>query len=534
MNAFLRNTSGTFTALLLTVWIVAPSVVEAQGTSVKSDITNVVPLITETTCVVIKVDVPRLSLPDLTEATETLSPEAKALSKSMIGQLDQGLAQVKQLVGDQPVYATIGIPKYERQNPAFLFVRDANKLTSNPLMEILKNDRQSRLVLNNGYAILVPEEGVSPEDVLAVGNSVAPADMETAFNAVSNYPVQVLLLPPDFLKRTLQEIPFELPEQLGGGPSSLLSDGVQWAALGVDPAQLKTEFVVQSATEEAARRIADRIPKMLGALVATAEREDEEIPQQLIQAVAGLIKPQVAGSRMTIQLDGMAKNAANLKMLAAIAQNFEDKTRRRQNRDKFKQIMLGMHNYHDANKSFPPIDKYRGEDGKHHLSWRVHILPYVGEGELYAKFRLEEPWDSPHNKPLIKEMPDIYKSDWFDVPPKSMIKPGHTTFLAPVGEGTAFGQDKAPKFRNFLDGTSNTVVLVEVKPDKAVPWTAPQDYQYDPKTPTAGLLIGSDGKWLSAFGDGSANQLRGDISAEILLRLFQIADGNVIDFDQLR
>ena len=44
------------------------------------------------------------------------------------------------------------------------------------------------------------------------------------------------------------------------------------------------------------------------------------------------------------------------------------------------------------------------------LSWRVAILPYLGESEkaLYGQFKLSEPWDSPHNKALLAKMPKVY------------------------------------------------------------------------------------------------------------------------------
>jgi hypothetical protein len=183
---------------------------------------------------------------------------------------------------------------------------------------------------------------------------------------------------------------------------------------------------------------------------------------------------------------------------------------------------------------FPPADKYRGKDGKHHLSWRVHILPFVEELKLYQEFRLDQPWDSPHNKKLIAKMPDVYKSRSFDIPLQATIKAGRTTFLAPVGEGTAFGGAASATFGKFRDGTSNTVVLVEVKPERAVPWTAPDDYTFDPKDPAAGLMIRADGRWLCAFADGSVNQLRRDIPPETFLHLFQMSDGHPIDYNKIR
>ena len=48
------------------------------------------------------------------------------------------------------------------------------------------------------------------------------------------------------------------------------------------------------------------------------------------------------------------------------------------------------------------------KQGKPLLSWRVQILPFVEEGELFKQFHLDEPWDSEHNKPLIAKMPAVY------------------------------------------------------------------------------------------------------------------------------
>ena len=50
------------------------------------------------------------------------------------------------------------------------------------------------------------------------------------------------------------------------------------------------------------------------------------------------------------------------------------------------------------------------KNGKPLLCWRVHILPYLGEEKLYKEFHLDEPWDSPHNKKLLSQMPKIYRA----------------------------------------------------------------------------------------------------------------------------
>jgi hypothetical protein len=246
------------------------------------------------------------------------------------------------------------------------------------------------------------------------------------------------------------------------------------------------------------------------------------------------IKTRVDGDRINVTFEGMKGGEQGLGILAIAASAINQKAQRQTNMNRLKQIMLGLHNYHDVYKMFPPADEFRNQDGKHHLSWRVHILPFVEQTQLYEQFHLDEPWDSPHNKKLLDKMPNVFKSHAWNQAGEAKIKAGYTTFVAPVGEGTILGGDKKSRLRDCRDGTSNTIALVEVKPELAVPWTAPDDYAFANDTPVAGLLLGSDGRWLCAFADGSVRVLRGDIKPETILHLFQKADGEVIDRNEIR
>ena len=75
------------------------------------------------------------------------------------------------------------------------------------------------------------------------------------------------------------------------------------------------------------------------------------------------------------------------------------------------------------------------KDGKPLHSWRVLILPQLDENTHYKEFRLDEPWDSPHNLPLLQRMPRVYAA------PKRVDDPDepNTTYLQVfVGDGAAF------------------------------------------------------------------------------------------------
>ena len=62
-----------------------------------------------------------------------------------------------------------------------------------------------------------------------------------------------------------------------------------------------------------------------------------------------------------------------------------------------KQIGIALHGYHDAYGTFPPA-AICDKKGKKLLSWRVAILPFLEQDNVYRQFKLDEPWDSDHTK----------------------------------------------------------------------------------------------------------------------------------------
>jgi hypothetical protein len=134
-----------------------------------------------------------------------------------------------------------------------------------------------------------------------------------------------------------------------------------------------------------------------------------------------------------------------------------------------------MHNFHEQHGRLPPAVVY-GEDEKPLYSWRVLLLPFIEEEQLYQEFNLTEPWDSPHNLLLLERMPRLYAA-----PPNKAGKlpPYHTICHVFYGPGAAFeGRDGLRLPDDFPDGTSDTFLLVEA--GEPVPWTKPADLVYDP------------------------------------------------------
>ena len=180
-------------------------------------------------------------------------------------------------------------------------------------------------------------------------------------------------------------------------------------------------------------------------------------------------------------------------------------------------------NYHDVYSMFPfpagTSDLPEAQRGK--LSWRVHLLPYLDHAPLYKQFKLDEAWDSPHNKALLEKMPDVYKLS-------DETKPGDTQYVAPAGKGFVIDGDKSRRIRDFTDGTSNTIMVLTVKPEKAVPWTKPGGFDLDPAK--AGEILGGVPRgFLAIFVDGSVHTLDPKMDAKDLKALLTIGGGEVID-----
>ena len=157
----------------------------------------------------------------------------------------------------------------------------------------------------------------------------------------------------------------------------------------------------------------------------------------------------------------------------------------------------------------------------------MHLLPFIEQDPLYARFKLDEPWDSPHNIKLLDQIPITY------VDPNQPDLGNKTTYLAPIGPGSIFGSNKRMRFRDVTDGTANTIMIIQAGGDKAVPWTKPEDLKYDLKNP-AGSMGDIGEKLIALFADGSVQTLPVNIKPATWLNLFNRNDGVSIDFGELR
>ena len=201
-----------------------------------------------------------------------------------------------------------------------------------------------------------------------------------------------------------------------------------------------------------------------------------------------------------------------------------------QTRFNLRKLAIAALDFESATMRFPSHAIYSPptSSGTPTLSWRVQLLPFLDEQALYYMFRLDEPWDSPHNLSLLPMMPDVFAHP--------LVEPGKTVFQAVTSQYNSSESTMIPihyrgyNFGAVSDGSSNTALFVEANIDQAVEWTKPDDVAFDPSDPTFGLgeayyQIGNH----FAMTDGSVNFYRGCVSDEFIGSLLMKSDGNVID-----
>src|SRR5205807_620844 len=100
-----------------------------------------------------------------------------------------------------------------------------------------------------------------------------------------------------------------------------------------------------------------------------------------------------------------------------------------------KQIGLALYEFRQAHGRLPPAIVY-DKDGTPLHSWRVLLLPYLEQDDLFRRFRLNEPWDSPANADLLPLIPKVYAAR------EATAEPYTTYYQVFDGPGAAFESDR--------------------------------------------------------------------------------------------
>jgi type II secretory pathway pseudopilin PulG len=163
---------------------------------------------------------------------------------------------------------------------------------------------------------------------------------------------------------------------------------------------------------------------------------------------------------------------ALLGLLAALllpsVRSAREPARRMQCGNNLKQIGVALYMYHDEYGCLPPAYTLDAEGNPLH-SWRTLILPFAEQKPLYDTIDLSKPWNDPANRLAYETTLDIYQCYSAELPK------AHTTYLAVVARGSCFQPTKPRTLAEITDDHAQTLMVIEVPPQRAVHWMSPSD-----------------------------------------------------------
>ncbi|HVX10446.1 MAG TPA: M56 family metallopeptidase [Pirellulales bacterium] len=185
---------------------------------------------------------------------------------------------------------------------------------------------------------------------------------------------------------------------------------------------------------------------------------------------------------------------------------------------KLGRLVEALNSYYDAHGHYPPAAAV-GADGKTLHSWRVELLPYLGEQSLFDSYRLDEPWDSEHNKPLVERIPSAYgTSQW--------SAKGHTDYFVVTGNGTLFDTDQPTKRESITDAPGETILVLQS--NQKVPWTKPVDIETSADHNTLRPFRGHGKGFYAAFADGTVRLVSKATDPASIRAMFTKAGGDEV------
>ncbi len=432
-----------------------------------SDVAGMLRLLDDETAMVAKFDksqLPPESKSLLTEATGLLPRASRIpISRALVA---NGVDEFLFVVSFADTFDDLGYVLFAK--PDEWTKKDAEKLSADSelVCELVRKVIGDNVVLGHPKTIARLELSRSDHGSQAI---------EAAFAQSAAAPIQVVLTASPNQRRVMSElgVPRALKDmQLD---TSLLTK-IRWVAISVSLAeQGSVQMIVDTDDAETAQQVWEILPEIMPTALAHQSLDRIESAPEQVHAQLRITK----GTLLTIVQAEVERQV--------LAQSMKH----------LREVMLQMHNHQSAYDELPFT--ITDDGGRPLLSWRVKVLPFLGvkEADLWRRFHTDEPWDSPHNRELIKEMPEAFRIG------TSTTMEGKSNVMASAGEGRFF-HGRPSKLEDVTDGLENTIMLVEGADAVAEIWTKPSDFEIDPARIDQQLGGNFTGKILISMGDGEA------------------------------
>lgn len=325
-------------------------------------------------------------------------------------------------------------------------------------------------------------------------------DLVEAFSSRQDDPCRfVLRLPKGYDPIPALRILFhgdEMPDQFLNAISFILGKA-RWLVLGIDPMKPELKLILQAKTRSNARQIAGALEGLIDLGVTAinsiflfiSEEDFDEIKYGLLPLMLEIARGSMrtllpvreedrlvwtldlSPEKMSFESAALRSGIGLLVMLSLqeMAEHGHSGTTAVQYNQcsrNMERVVTALLEYHDKHGSLPP-EYTVAEDGKPLHTWRVLILPYLDENELYDQIDLKQPWDSERNRAFHERMPEVYKCA------SDTTEPGLADYFVVSGKETPFHGSEKRTLDDIMDGLGETVALVEWKGDVENNWMDP-------------------------------------------------------------
>lgn len=330
-----------------------------------------------------------------------------------------------------------------------------------------------------------------------------------------DYPIQFAYIPTPNHRKNLLELEAAWAGDFPGLDLSDLTQSLDWISWGLDLFPPKARLYLQQSDSKGADKAKAFLLKLFDRM-PNAMAQDSDF-RDLLEPTEKLTNTLKKG--LKIQNEGVLMEMNDpqplLDLLVVSLKKNQEMAKYKETRDNMARIFQAITDWEkekEKGEGFAPAIALK--DGKPGLSWRVLILPHLGEEKLFKEFRLEEPWDSPHNQPLVKKIPAVYRNPNFRAPS------GTTSYLLPVGTGTLFPTAGTKiRLKDIPGGPANRILLVEGAASRAVPWTKPEDWPAGDMENYEEMLFGFRTGFNFAYADGSLGRFRPPVEEKNLRAL---------------
>jgi hypothetical protein len=201
-------------------------------------------------------------------------------------------------------------------------------------------------------------------------------------------------------------------------------------------------------------------------------------------------------------------------------------------------------NAYAADHGIYPPPQIQAADGKPMHSWRVLILPYLGQQSLFNEYDLDQPWDSPKNYSIVDRMPAVYRGtrgSFFGTDTAYYLITGPGTLFPPAPPGNPELAFRSLGPKDVIDNPGQTLLVVEAAPptNAMLVWTQPIDLDIGQMR---GMIGGSPGLEIGGVTNGGATVATVDgrghfvdeaTSPQTVMALVTIAGGEPLADDVL-